>query len=62
MMRTKTLAYELWEQFGFDVPDNVVFPVGYGSNVCGCERGFAELKRRVRVLLSGDHLASVLLA
>ncbi len=43
---TKTLAYELWEQFGFKIPDNIVFPVGYGSNVCGCERGFAELKRR----------------
>ena len=43
---TKTLAYELWEQLGFDIPDNIVFPVGYGSNVCGCERGFAELKRR----------------
>ncbi len=43
---TKTLAYELWEQFGFNIPDNIVFPVGYGSNVCGCERGFAELKRR----------------
>jgi len=43
---TKTLAYELWEQFGFKIPDNIVFPVGYGSNMCGCERGFAELKRR----------------
>jgi len=43
---TKTLAYELWEQLGFTIPDNIVFPVGYGSNVCGCERGFAELKRR----------------
>jgi threonine synthase len=43
---TKTLAYELWEQLGFNIPDNIVFPVGYGSNVCGCERGFAELKRR----------------
>jgi hypothetical protein len=43
---TKTLAYELWEQLGFKIPDNIVFPVGYGSNVCGCERGFAELKRR----------------
>ncbi|MDB5808228.1 MAG: threonine synthase [Betaproteobacteria bacterium] len=42
---TKTLAYELWEQLGFSIPDNIVFPVGYGSNVCGCERGFAELKR-----------------
>ena len=43
---TKTLAYELWEQLGFNIPDNIVFPVGYGSNVCGCERGFSELKRR----------------
>lgn len=43
---TKTLAYELWEQLGFKIPDNIVFPVGYGSNVCGCERGFAELQRR----------------
>ena len=43
---TKTLAYELWEQLGFAAPANVVVPVGYGSNVCGCERGFAELVRR----------------
>lgn len=42
---TKTLAYELWEQLGFQAPDNVVVPLGYGSNVLGCERGFAELKR-----------------
>lgn len=42
---TKTLAYELWEQLGFKAPDNVVVPLGYGSNVLGCERGFAELQR-----------------
>ena len=42
---TKTLAYELWEQLGFQAPDNVVVPLGYGSNVLGCGRGFAELKR-----------------
>ena len=42
---TKTLAYELWEQLGFQTPDNVVVPLGYGSNVLGCERGFAELRR-----------------
>jgi threonine synthase len=40
---TKTLAYELWEQLGFRAPDNVVVPLGYGSNVLGCDRGFAEL-------------------
>jgi threonine synthase len=42
---TKTLAYELWEQLGFRVPDNIVTPLGYGSNVSGCVRGFEELKR-----------------
>ena len=42
---TKTLAYELWEQLGFKVPDNVIVPLGYGSNVAGCERGFGELVR-----------------
>ena len=42
---TKTLAFELWEQFGFVAPDNVVVPLGYGSNVLGCLRGFEELQR-----------------
>ena len=42
---TKTLAYELWEQLGFEAPDNVVTPLGYGSNVLGCLRGFDELAR-----------------
>jgi threonine synthase len=42
---TKTLAYELWEQLGFRVPDNVVVPLGYGANVLGCALGFDELRR-----------------
>ncbi len=42
---TKTLAYELWEEMGFREPDNVVTPLGYGSNVLGLERGFDELLR-----------------
>ena len=42
----KTLAYELWEQLGFRAPDNLVVPLGYGSNVLGAERGFGELARR----------------
>jgi threonine synthase len=41
----KTLAYELWEQLGFRAPDNLVVPLGYGSNVLGAERGFDELVR-----------------
>jgi threonine synthase len=42
---TKTLAYELWEDLGFRVPDNVITPCGAGSNVLGCEIGFSELLR-----------------
>jgi threonine synthase len=43
---TKTLAYELWEQLGFQVPDNILAPTGYGSNILGLDRGFDELQRR----------------
>lgn len=42
---TKTLAYELWEDFGFFAPDNVIVPCGAGSNVLGCGIGFGELLR-----------------
>jgi len=42
---TKTLAYELWEDLGFRAPDNVIVPCGAGSNVLGCQIGFAELWR-----------------
>jgi threonine synthase len=43
---TKTLAYELWEQLGFRVPDNILVPTGYGSNILGLDRGFDELTQR----------------
>jgi threonine synthase len=43
---TKTLAYELWEQLGFTMPDSILVPTGYGSNILGLERGFDELMRR----------------
>jgi len=41
---TKTLAFEIWEQLGFSVPDNIVVPLGYGSNVIGLHVGFLELQ------------------
>lgn len=40
---TKTLAYEIWEDFGFTAPDNVIMPVGAGSTLLGCYLGFTEL-------------------
>jgi len=41
----KTLAYELWEDFGFRAPDAVVVPVGAGSLLLGLHFGFGELLR-----------------
>jgi len=41
---TKTFAYEVWEQLGGSVPDNVVLPVGNGSLLVGAYRGFGDLK------------------
>jgi threonine synthase len=46
---TKTLAFELWEQLGFTVPDHIVIPCGQGSNVMGCHIGFGELRARGRI-------------
>ncbi|MEK6423444.1 MAG: threonine synthase [Burkholderia gladioli] len=40
---TKSIAYELWEDFGFHAPDNIVMPLGAGSNLMGCHIGFKEL-------------------
>src|SRR5690348_18430533 len=40
---TKSLAYELWEDFGFRAPDNVIMPAGAGSALLGCAFGFREL-------------------
>ena len=40
---TKSLAYEIWEDFNFTAPDNVIMPVGAGSSLLGCYVGFKEL-------------------
>jgi threonine synthase len=40
---TKSLAYEIWEDFGYSAPENVVVPVGAGSSLLGCYLGFREL-------------------
>jgi threonine synthase len=42
---TKTLGYEIWEDMGFTVPDNIVIPASEGSNVLGCYIAFQELMR-----------------
>lgn len=40
---TKTLGYEIWEDLGFQVPDNVVIPASAGSSLLGCYLAFTEL-------------------
>jgi threonine synthase len=39
----KTVALEIWEQLGRDVPDTVVCPVGDGPTLSAISKGFAEL-------------------
>jgi threonine synthase len=41
----KTVAFEIAEQLGFDVPDKVFVPVGDGCIVSGVYKGFAEFAR-----------------
>jgi threonine synthase len=55
----KTLAYEIWEQLGRDVPDVMALPVGYGDGLAGAGRGFADLvevgfARRAPRLVAGE--------
>jgi threonine synthase len=47
---TKTLAYELWEDLGFEAPDAVVVPVGAGSLLLGLHFGFRELLRAGQIV------------
>ena len=40
----KTIAFEIWEQLGWKIPDNIIVTAGQGSLVLGCQIGFNELK------------------
>jgi len=42
---SKTLAYEVVEQLGWEVPDHVVVPIASGSQLVKIHKGFAELHR-----------------
>ena len=48
---TKSLAYEIWEDFGFTAPDNVIMPVGAGSSLLGCAFGFRELLKAGQIAM-----------
>ena len=42
---SKSLAYEVSEQLGWEVPDHVVVPIASGSQLVKVHKGFAELHR-----------------
>lgn len=39
----KTQALEIWEQLGWQAPDNLILPTGYGSQVLGAFAAFSSL-------------------
>jgi threonine synthase len=41
---SKTIAYEIAEQLNYEVPDNVIVPVGGGDTFGGIWKGFKDLK------------------
>lgn len=49
---TKTFAYDLAEQFEYELPKHIVIPVGNGSLYIGAWKGFLELK-------NGGHIAEL---
>lgn len=40
---TKTFAYEIWEQLGFQEPDTILIPTGNGTLLLGAYIGFLDL-------------------
>jgi threonine synthase len=40
---TKTWAFEVWEQLGWQAPDTIILPAGNGTLLLGAWIGFAEL-------------------
>ena len=41
----KTMAYELGEQFGWEMPDWIIYPTGGGTGMVGMWKAFEELER-----------------
>ncbi|HVF62020.1 MAG TPA: threonine synthase [Thermoanaerobaculia bacterium] len=41
----KTMAFEIAEQFGWELPEWIVYPTGGGTGIVGMHKAFAELER-----------------
>jgi len=41
----KTMGFELAEQFGWELPDWIIYPLGGGTGVVGMHKAFEELRR-----------------
>jgi threonine synthase len=41
----KTLGFELWEQFGGELPEWILYPTGGGTGIIGMWKAFDELER-----------------
>jgi threonine synthase len=50
---SKTLAFEVAEQLGWETPDHVLVPIGSGSQLCKIAKGFEELEK-VGLLGTGE--------
>ena len=44
MEGTKTIAFEIAEQLGWETPDHIICPIGFGSVYMGLYIGFQELQ------------------
>lgn len=43
IMANQSIAYEIWEQLGKNLPDAVIVPAGHGTQLLGLAKGFDEL-------------------
>ncbi|CAN5745432.1 threonine synthase [soil metagenome] len=55
----KTMGYELFEQFGGDLPDVVVYPTGGGTGLVGMWKAWNELERLGWISSARPRLVSV---
>ena len=56
----KTMAYELYEQLGGELPDVIVYPTGGGTGLVGMWKAFAEMQRaRLAAADASPRLVSV---